>query len=230
MFKLWKKKKKDNYTKELEQYLGFEINRIELYKEALTHPSKKNEYNYQRLEFLGDAVLNLIVSNYLFNQYKDLLEGDLSKLRTKLVNKQILKQITLQIQLDKWIIHSLTESELEKSSIYCDTIEALIGAIYLDKGISFADAFIKEKIIKQLDEVTKIEDTDYKSQIIQLAQKYKWQLKFVLEKIDVKNNEKIFNIALFLNNEKVSEGKSYNKKQAEQIASKEALKHLNIII
>lgn len=226
MFKLWQKKK-DEFTTGLEKFLGFEINNAHLYKEALSHSSKKLEYNYQRLEFLGDAVLNLVVSTYLFNQYKNFSEGDLSKLRAKLINKQILKDVALKLQLDKYIQHQLSAAELEKSSLYCDVMEALIGAIYMDKGIKAAEHFIKEKIIHQLNEVTEIEDTDYKSKIIQLAQKHKWQIKFHLEKTEKINNENIFYIALIINNKKISEGKHYNKKQAEQLASMEALKVIN---
>lgn len=226
----FRKKKKDPFARELSLFVGFEVENVLWYKEAFAHPSKKLEYNYQRLEFLGDAILNCVVASYVFDKYPQMSEGELSKLRTKLVNKQILKEIALKLKLDRWINHNLTPAELEKSSIYCDVVESLIGAIYLDKGIQQAEYFIKEKIIQQLDDVSQIEDTDYKSQILQLAQKYKWKLKFVVESIEKQNHESIFQIALFLNNEKTGEGKHYSKKQAEQIASKEALKNLHLIV
>ncbi|MCX7729110.1 MAG: ribonuclease III [Bacteroidia bacterium] len=228
MFNFWKKKQ-DPYTQKLNDFLGFEIKNINLYKEAFTHPSKKLNYNYQRLEFLGDAVLNYVVALYLFNKFEGISEGELSKLRTKLVNKQILKEIAIKLNIAQWIEHNLTITELDKSSVYCDVIESLIGAIAIDKGIQFAAKFIDEKIIQQVKEVSEIEDTDYKSQIIQIAQKYKWKFKFIVEGIEKQNSEKIFRIGLYLNNEKTSEGKHYNKKQAEQMASKEALKNLNIL-
>ncbi len=229
MFNFWKKKK-DPFVFELNIFLGFDAQNLSLYKEAFAHPSKKLGYNYQRLEFLGDAILNFVVASYVFEKYPQVSEGELSKLRTKLVNKQILREIALKLKLDRWINHNLTPAELEKSSVYCDVVESLIGAIYLDKGIRHAEYFIKEKIIKQLDDVSQIEDTDYKSQILQLAQKYKWKLKFVVESIEKQNNESIFQVGLFLNDEKTGEGKHYSKKQAEQMASKEALKNLHFIV
>lgn len=221
--------KKDNYQKQLEHFLGFKINNISFYKEAFTHSSQKANYNYQRLEFLGDAVLSLVIATYLFKKYPNLSEGELSKLRTKLVNKNILKEVAFKLHLDKWIKHQLKDTELEKSSIYCDIVESLIGAIYLDKGLFFAEEFIKNKILEQLEEVTEIEDTDYKSQILRLAQKYKWKIKYHIEDIQKDSNQQLFKVALFLNDEKISEGVHYNKKQAEQLASLDAIKKLNIV-
>lgn len=229
MFLFWKKNKNDS-IQQLESFLGFKCKNVSLYYQAFTHPSKKDKQNYQRLEFLGDAVLNFVVASYVYREYPALSEGDLSKLRKKLVNKQILKQIALKLELDKWINHNLAPSELEKSFLYCDIIESLIGAIFIDRGISYAEEFIKEKIIKQFGEITKIEDIDYKSKIFHIAQKYRWKLKFKLAKIEKENKENYFTIELLLNDEKIAEGKHYNKKQAEQIASKEALKKLNIAI
>lgn len=229
MLRFWYKKKKDSFVLELEKFLGFEINNTELYREAFAHPSAQLPYNYQRLEFLGDAVLSLVVAEYLFKKYKKLSEGDLSKYRTKLVNKQILKEIALQLKLDRWIKHQLLPEALEKSSIYCDTVESFIGAIYLDKGKEFAEKFINDKILKQLDEVKDIEDIDYKSKIIQIAQKYKWNLRFNVEKVEKRNNDHIFYIGLYINQEKIAEAHHYNKKQAQQLASKIGLEKLNLL-
>lgn len=220
-------KKKDEFTKELEKFLGFRVHNISFYQEALTHPSKKLSYNYQRLEFLGDAVLNLLVAEYVFKHYHKLAEGELSKLRTKLVNKQILKEVAIKLNIPRLISHRLSDSELQKSYIYSDIIEALIGAIYLDKGIKYAQKFIDEKIIQQLDEVIHIEDTDYKSKIIQIAQKNKWSIRYQLESTEKENNDTIFKVSLLLNRKKIAEAKHYNKKQAQQIASRLALEKLN---
>lgn len=225
MFQFWKEK--DKFISELESFLKLKIKNTELYYQALTHSSKKLNYNYQRLEFLGDAVLNLIVAEYVFTHYPQLNEGELTKLRTKLVNKQVLKQVALKLQLNKWIKHLLSDAELNKSSIYCDIVESLIGAIYLDKGIKYAKKFVIEKIIGQLDEVTSIEDTDYKSKFIQLVQKNKWTFKFVLESTEKVNNENVFKLALVLNGQKIAEAQHYSKKQAEQILSKIALEKLH---
>jgi len=165
----------------------------------------------------------------LYKTYPDLSEGELSKLRTKLVNKFILKEIALKFNLQKFINHQLNNSELEKSSIFADIIESLIGSIYLDKGITYAEQFIKEKILQQLDEVTQLEDKDYKSKIIQIAQKYKWKIQFEVENIENTKDGKIYCVALYINEEKISESKHYSKKQAEQLASQIALDKLNII-
>ncbi len=220
--------KKDKFKNELEKFLGFKVNDISLYKEALTHSSKKLNYNYQRLEFLGDAVLNLVVAEHVFKNYQQSSEGDLSKLRTRLVNKHILKEVAIALHLNKWMIHQLSSTELEKSSIYCDILESLIGAIYIDKGMVYADRFILSKIIKQLDEVIIIEDKDYKSKMIQLAQKNKWNLMFQLEGIEKNNNENIFHVTLILNGKKIGQAQHYNKKEAEQMAAKQGLENLNV--
>lgn len=222
------RKKKDKLLVELESFLGFQINNIDLYIEAFTHPSKKENFNYQRLEFLGDAVLNIIIAHHVFDKYKNLPEGELTKFRTKLVNKQTLKEVGVKIQLEKWFRHQLSPVELEKSSIYCDTLEAIIGAIYVDKGLEAAKEFVYKNIIAQLNEVKDIEDTDFKSKIIQVAQKYKWKIKFQLENTEKRNNETIFKVGLIINDEKISEAEHYSKKQAEQLAAKEALIRLNI--
>jgi ribonuclease-3 len=229
LLKFFRKKVKDEFTKDLESFLNFEVKDIALYKVALTHPSKKISANYQRLEFLGDAVLNFVIASYLYNTYPDLSEGDLTKLRSKLVNKFILKEIALKFNLQKFINHQLNKAELDKSSVYADIIESIIGSIYLDRGITYAEQFIKEKILQQLDEVTQLEDTDYKSKIIQLAQKYKWKIQFEVEKTENTKEGKVFWVALYINEEKIAVGKQYNKKQAEQLASQEALEKLNIV-
>lgn len=225
MFQIWKRK--SQFIRDLEKFLNFKSKTVQFYYEAFTHPSKKLPYNYQRLEFLGDAVLNLIIAEYLYKNYPQLQEGELSKLRTKLVNKQILKQIAIQLGLNKWMQHQLSDTELDKSSIYGDVVEALIGAIYLDKGIKYAEKFIVEKIIKQLDEVTALEDVDYKSKFIQLVQKNKWTFEFVLESTERVNNETIFKLALFLNGQKIGTAQHYSKKQCEQMLSKIALEKLS---
>ncbi len=228
MFSFFKKRKSDFVT-ELERFLGFDISDSDIYKEAFLHTSKKAQVNYQRLEFLGDAVLNLIIAHYVFKRYKKLPEGDLTKYRTKLVNKQTLKELSIKLGIQKWIQHQLSEKEFEKSSVLGDVLEALIGAIYLDKGLHFSEKFIEEKIIHQLNEVKDIEDTDYKSKIIRYAQKYKLQIQFKVKDKTYLDNETIFKVVLYLNNENIAESEHYSKKQAEQLAAKEALIKLNIV-
>ena len=223
MLRLWRKNKKDVFVLEIEDFLGFEVGDSALYQEAFAHPSKKLTINYQRLEYLGDAVLNLIIAEYLFKKYKDFNEGELSKLRTRLVNKEILRELALKIGIDKWIKHQLSAAELERSSIYGDMIESLIGAIYLDKGLRYAEKFVKEKIISQFDEISRLEDTDYKSKIIQLSQKQKWKICFDTERNEKEGKDILFTVGLYINGKKVGEAKHYSKRKAEQEASRQAL-------
>lgn len=226
MLKFWRRNKKDVFVSEIESFLGFEVSDSALYQEAFAHPSKKLAVNYQRLEYLGDAVLNLIIAEYLFRKYKHLNEGELSKLRTKLVNKEILKELALKIGIDKWMKHQLSAAELERSSIYGDMIESLIGAIYLDKGLLYAEKFVREKIINQFDEVSRIEDTDYKSKIIQLSQKNKWKIRFATESDEKQGKDTLFTVGLYINGKKVGEAKHYSKRKAEQEAARQALRNI----
>lgn len=127
------------------QIISYQFNNSSLVQEALTHPSLANERNYQRLEFLGDKVLSLVISEFLFKKYPDEMEGDLSKRHAAIVSKNSLSQIALDLKLDQFVILSKGEEKMQgrknKSNLE-DVLESLIGAIYLDSNYEMAQKFI----------------------------------------------------------------------------------------
>ncbi len=218
---------KSSYQRKLERYLGFKVNHVNTYKEAFTHKSCKENYNNQRLEFLGDSVLNLIISDYLFKKFPTADEGELTKYRVRLVNKQFLKKTALKISLNEWLYANMSDAEKEKSSLMDDALEALIGAIYIDKGLLFCKAFIGKKIIIHLSDEELQEVTDYKSQLVILSQKNKWLLRFNTIISERTREGHYFKIEVLINNHAVSVGHGASKRDAEQDASKKYLLELN---
>lgn len=218
---------KSSYQRKLERYLGFKVNYVNTYKEAFTHKSCKENYNNQRLEFLGDSVLNLIISDYLFKKFPNADEGELTKYRVRLVNKQFLKKAALKICLNEWLYANMSDAEKEKSSLTDDALEALIGAIYIDKGLSFCKCFIEKKIIIHLSDEELQEVTDYKSQLVILSQKNKWLLRFNTITSERTREGHYFKIEVLINNQAVGIGHGASKRDAEQEASKKYLLELN---
>lgn len=214
--------------------LGFYPGNIELYKQAFRHSSVAKEIrkgiknSNERLEFLGDAILGAVIANYLFRKfpYKD--EGFLTKMRSKMVSKPQLNQLALKLGIDKYVEVS-NSTQVSKSAICEDAFEALIGAIYLDKGYYVAEKFILNRIIKNHIDMEEVEarDTDYKSRLLEYVQKYRMSLYYELVKEVNKGREKQFVINAKVNNEVKGTGQHYSKKRAEQLAAEQALKALN---
>lgn len=227
---------KNERKKLLENLLGIEIKNLKYFEEALIHRSylhllPKGEYNSnERLEFLGDAVLSLIVTDYLFHQNPNLPEGDLTKMRSWLVNKHSLSMVARKLELDKLILVSFsTAKTLERSgeSILSDAVEAIIAAIYLDSGLEVAKKFIVEKLIPMLKEENVLQDKNYKSILMEkvqaegkLAPTYE-----VLEEFGPPH-DKTFIVGVFIDNLQIATGKGKSKKEAEQDAAKNALNKL----
>lgn len=153
--------------KSLKNILGFAPGNLSLYKQSFLHSSKKQSLNNERMEFLGDAVLGSIVAEYLFKIYPYKDEGFLTQLRSKIVNRQTLKLMSLKFGVNVFLKTDLNKNEKERSSAYGDAFEALIGAIYLDKGFLVCKKFVIERVIKNhidLDELVNNE-SDYKSKL-----------------------------------------------------------------
>ena len=144
-------RKKDEYALTLERIIGFYPDQISIYKQAFLHKSIIQNTELQsfesneRLEFLGDAVLDSVISHYLYQKFPKQDEGYLTKLRSRLVSRHTLNNLGVKIGLQE-----LMQSNLERASksVYGDALEALIGAIYLDKGYSFTQTFIEEKLLQ----------------------------------------------------------------------------------
>lgn len=216
------------------QMLGFYPDRIDLYHEALTHRSSSVRagsgkwINNERLEFLGDAILDAIVADILYKKFVHKKEGFLTSTRSRIVQRDTLNKIAVEIGIDKIIITS-TRNLAHNTNIYGDALEALIGAIYLDQGYRVAKSFVYETLIKEhinIDTVLKSE-VDFKSRLIEWGQKHKVDVAFELvhSSYDEHNNP-IFKSIVLVGGQNLGSGKGYSKKESHQKASKKAIKRL----
>ena len=214
--------------------LGFYPHDIKLYKEALMHKSMsvRNErgkpINNERLEFLGDAILDAIVGEIVFQHFRGKREGFLTNARSKIVQRETLGQIAVQIGLDK-LIQSNGNTQSHNSYIAGNAFEALIGAIYLDRGYSFCMKFIKQRILNGLIDIDKIsyKEVNFKSRLLEWSQKHKVTLEYEL--LSEERNEDqspIFRTRVLIEGNDCGRGKGYSKKESQQVASKNALHRL----
>jgi ribonuclease-3 len=223
----------------LQTDLGIKIRNHGYYIKALTHRSflelhpeliKSNE----RLEFLGDSILNMIVGKYLFEYFLDESEGFLTKTRASLVNRESLYTVGEEINLQKYLLYN--EKYLRGSfdglqTILADGIEALIGAIFLDRGLLDAEKFVIKFIINPSKENDSfLIDTNYKGQLLEIAHAQKLPLpRYTLIKEVGPDHKKEFTIEVFLGSDSMGVGLGKSKKSAEQEASRIALEKLKII-
>lgn len=197
-------------------------NKITHYNTAFTHKTKNKTNNYERLEFLGDAILNMVVSECFFLENKNIEEGELSKKRAIIVGRKNLNKIGKELIPDNHIKHNLKSLS---ENIYGNVLESLIGAIYLDLGYKTSQTFIKQFIIPQQN--IDLFDHNYKSKILEWSQKNKKQIKFVNSKQKGPDHQKQYLIELHINGDKVSESWGKTIKSAEQKSSKIAINIVN---
>ena len=214
--------------KSLKILLGFSPGNISLYKQAFLHSSKRETVNNERLEFLGDAILGAVIAEKLFKlfPYKD--EGFLTQLRSKIVNGQNLQHLAVKIGVDRLLKISIKENEKSKSSVYGDAFEALIGAVYLDKGFTVCKNFILKRIIKihvDMDSLMNT-DSDFKSQLQIYCQKNKLTLEYRLINEVQKSKDKIFTVQVFIDEKPYVTFDNYSKRVAEQKAAQLTLEEL----
>lgn len=230
---------KSEYRKRLKQFLGYKPKKLHLYRMALRHLSAAENFDAnselknsnERLEYLGDAVLDLVVAEIVFNKFPFKGEGYLTEVRSKIVSRKQLGFLAEKMGVIEMIE---TDEHVPKSrhiqlSLGGNALEALIGAVYLDKGYNFCKKYIYKKVIKpyiDLDEIEKL-DRNYKSMINQWAQREKHTLDF--EVIPTKGNKKKFTISLQVDGKEVSQGTHFSKKSAEKIAAAKACRELNLI-
>lgn len=215
----------NNKTHTLKEILGFYPKKLALYEQAFTHKSIVNEQNddeklsNERLEFLGDAVLGAIVAEYFYNKYPFQDEGFLSKMRSRLVSRSFLNKLAVDLGLDVFLETSADTSRTK--SIFGDAFEALIGAIYLDKGYKACKKFVIEKIIKDYIDIPQLieQESDFKSKLVEWCQKQKQSFEF---KVTESNHQNIkhYSCELFIEGRAVSEGLGNSKKRSEQDAAK----------
>ena len=227
-------------TNNLERKLDYKFKNETLLKEALTHPSfqkkslKDKSTNNQRLEFLGDSVLNLIVTEQLYRRLASFSEGKLTKVKSVMVSKDILAKWAGHLSLGKYIILGKGEDSTggrKKLSILADCFEALLGAIYLDSGLQKAKKIISPFIKKETELILKGKHgEDYKTLLQEISQKkMKCLPKYYLIKEKGPDHKKIFCIEARLNKITYGTGTGENKKEAEQDAAHDALKKLKVI-
>lgn len=231
--KLFKRKEKaQNLQSQLTNVLGLKPGNLALYITALSHRSVKEsaDENNERLEYLGDAVLSTIVADYLFKKYPYKGEGFLTEMRSKMVNRQQLNELALKIGLKKIALYNKIDGALKGSQIFGNTLEALVGAVYLDKGYTKTQKWVtKQMIIPHLYvEDLELIDINLKNKLIGWASKNGKVLNFELVDEKLENNRRIFTIATVLDGDKIAIGKAYNKKDASQIAAQLAIEKLGL--
>lgn len=230
---LYKKHEGSSFKKQLKAVLGYTPGSLSLYKTALTHRSIKetSSENNERLEYLGDAILSAIIADYLFKRYPYREEGFLTEMRSKMVNRQQLNDIALKMGLKKVTVYNKSDASLKVSQIFGNTLEALVGAIYLDKGYKKTSKWVGDRIILPHMFVDDLEvlEINHKNKLYGWANKNGKQLEF--ETIDEKleNGRRLFTVAAVINGKVIAEGKAYNKKDASQIAAQVAVEKLGIV-
>lgn len=208
----------------LERLLGFYPKNIAIYQQALTHKSHVSDKNKiiksnERLEFLGDSILNSIISHYLFSKYPFIDEGQLTQLRSRFVSRETLNNIAVKIGLSELIEK---KQEDRSTSILGNALEAIIGAIYVDKGYDKTKKFVYKQLIDIHIDSDKIvaNETNFKSRIIEWCQKHKIDFNFVTVETE-KNQRSFFNVILFIDGKEKGKGEAFSKKKAEQHAAQQ---------
>jgi ribonuclease-3 len=216
--------------------LGFYPDNIAFYQLAVRHRSMTPPTNHghvlsnERLEFLGDAVLNSVVTDILFNRFESQREGFLTNTRSKIVKREFLNQLAKEIGLDKLVVKSRNMGNSINGNIYGNAFEALIGAIYLDYGYKKCKRFVEKRLFRSFVDLEKIVDdeTNYKSRIIELCQKNHLPYEFILLNDTQKNaNNHIFQVRLVIGVHIECEATGNSKKEAHQNASLKAFQLIN---
>ena len=222
-----------SFKKQLKNVLGFSPDNISLYKTALTHRSVREnaDENNERLEYLGDAVLSALVADYLFMRYPYKEEGFLTEMRSKMVNRQQLNEIALRMGLKKITLYNKSDGSLKISQIFGNTLEALVGAIYLDRGYKKTAKWVTDRIILPhmfIDDLELLE-INHKNKLYGWANKNGKVLEFETVEERVENGRRLFTIAAVVDGKNIAEGKAFNKKDASQIAAQMAVVMLGIM-
>ena len=221
---------KQEELKELEKKIGYEISEKRLLGQAVTHSSFSNEQkinkykNYERLEFLGDAVLELLSSRFFFETYPDMSEGEMTRLRSSMVCEPALAFCARDLDLGKYILLGKGEEATggrKRDSIISDVMEAVIGAIYLDGGLLEADKFVRKFILSDLENKQLFYDS--KTLLQEQVQKEGRTLTYELVSESGPDHEKVFVVEAVIDGKTVGRGQGRNKKTAQQQAAYQVL-------
>lgn len=207
---------------------------LALYKLAMRHSSIASvndrglRESNERLEYLGDAILGMIVAEFLFARFPFKEEGFLTEMRSKIVNRETLNDLSRKIGIKNLIQFHQNKSALSPKSIYGDSLEALIGAIYLDKGFKFCRRFIIKKLINPHFDLNELVNTitNHKSKIIEWSQKENRKLSFEIVDQNQKNKNGQFVAQVFIDGEGFEKGYGFSKKKAEQDAARKTIERI----
>ena len=214
--------------------LGFFPRNIRFYQQALLHKStsvrseKGRPLNNERLEFLGDAILDAIVGDIVYKHFEGRREGFLTNTRSKIVQRETLNKLAVEIGLDKLVKYS-TRSSSHNSYMYGNAFEALIGAIYLDQGYERCKQFMEEKILKNYIDLDKMsrKEVNFKSKLIEWSQKNKMEVSFeLIEQFLDRDYNPMFHTEVLIENLPAGTGTGYSKKESQQNAAQMALKKI----
>ena len=232
MFKLFSKKKSTKKNLELSTFLlktlGYRPNNIQLFEESFMHKSHSNSIanleSNERLEYLGDRVLDLIVAQYLFERFPKKDEGELTKLKSKIVSRKMLGAIGEKMGLINHIKYSTSRS-INIATLEGNAFEALIGALYLDSNFEITQKVFIDQILRKHIDVNAVirENVDFKSTILIWCQKNKLPIEFILKEEASKQNSHQYKVIVKINHKDWGMGSGKNKKEAEQAASKETI-------
>ena len=225
-----------NNIKQFQQLIGYTINNEELFVQALLHRSFLQRMSHsgrsnERLEFLGDSILSLIVAEHLFHRFHDCEEGELTRIRSRLVNRKALAAYGKEVRLIDFILMSDSAAHLGakgSDTIIADTYEAVIAAIYLDGGFEAARKFVERQVLAVLQKGSvATANENYKSLLLEYAQARGLGIpRYAIVKEEGPDHDRTFTVEVLLRNEHKGSGSGKNKKEAEQAAANQALENL----
>lgn len=217
----------------MENIIAIKLGNISLYRIALSHRSVKDspDANNERLEYLGDAILSAIVADYLFKRYPYKGEGYLTEMRSKMVNRQQLNDIAVKMGFKQLMLYNKLDATLRNSQIFGNTLEAIIGAVYLDKGYKKTKNWVLKQIIMPHMFVDSLEgiDINLKNKLIGWANKNAKALSFDLVDEKFEGSRRLFTIHIVVDGEVISQGKSFSKKDASLVATQIAIEKLGLV-
>jgi len=213
----------------IEKILGFTPKNIDFYKKAFTHRSSNildevgNPINYERLEFLGDAMLSAVIAAHLFNEAPTGDEGYLTKMRSKIVSREHLNELGKDLNLVQFV-ESKVPVQHFGDNIHGNIFESLVGAIYLDKGYEFCEKFIQKRVVIPYVDITRLEGKviSYKSLVIEWCQKEKRQFHYDIFEDNGIDGERLFGVKLSIDEKVIAKARATSKKKAEEKASQRA--------
>ena len=224
----------------LEDLVSYRFQNTDLLVKALKHRS----YVYarqgsgiesnERLEFLGDAVLDLLVAEFLFLRFEDKREGDLTQMKSLLVSRTVLARQARRLGLDAFVLLSAEERDAgggKQPSILCDAFESLIGAMYLDGGLRACQTFVQAAVLDDFHELIKQDDyINFKSKLLEHTQSLgNGHPRYLVNSEEGPDHDKIFSVEVCVTGERIGRGQGRSKKEAQQMAAKDALQRLDVL-